>query len=99
VRFPLPTRFQSFRAATPIRAKRLQAGLEPVSSSAFNNKGDRIINYATDDTSSEGFILLEGLYNQAREAYYKVGEAYKSFIKSIDSEMIIGENDNDPDPF
>jgi hypothetical protein len=65
--------------------------------SVFNNRGDRIDNYATDNTHSEDFILLEELYNQVSKVYYKVGETYESFMKSVDSEMIIGEDPKDKD--
>jgi hypothetical protein len=58
----------------------------------YNSRHERLCYYNTEgeQKDSEDFVLLENLYNNARGAYYKAEETYKSILDEIRNKNVVG---------
>jgi hypothetical protein len=62
----------------------------------FNNVGDPIERYSTDNnTINEDYSLLKTFHKAASDQYYKVEETMDALLNSITSQEVIGKIDND----
>lgn len=64
--------------------------------SIYNKSGEVIQSYHTDEnTSTTDFELVKMFYEAARDEYFQVDKTIDALLKSVNSQGVIGEMDDD----